>query len=288
MTSELKSDDIAPLLCRHPDTRRTKRSIFAQGGAAPPATLVLHGFGVPLSLSFRQHPISIFPFAFGTAMRTLLSLTSVAILFVSTCNQVSAEFINVVAATASNTESGSALATVDGSGFTADPLGSDLGSHVANIGTHWLGGPGTGTSSTILHSIYYQFDSVQTLENILFWNYNDGALLNRGVKRMFIYTSTDPTAYNNESHPDWSGPVLADIDNIAQGPGDSSLYGENFDVTDTEALIVRFRTFQTHGNVSNIGFAEARFLTTSAVPEPSSLLMVAAASLISVRSRRRR
>ena len=72
-------------------------------------------------------------------MRTVFTLLVLGFFLATTSAKVSAEFINVIAATASNTESGSALATVNGSGFTPGPLGSDLGSHIANIGTHWLG-----------------------------------------------------------------------------------------------------------------------------------------------------
>ena len=200
-----------------------------------------------------------------------------------------AGLIAVADAISSSVDSGSALATVDGSGLNDPVTDAHTG---ANIQQLVLNGTGTGPTDPNADPdpwVHYDLGATESVDSIRFWNYNATSLLSRSIRDLDVYGSTDGAAFGDDGHASWT--LIGSFTDLVLAPRASGgaltdPYGTNYDLTDSDIRYVRFDLVRTFG--SQPAFAEVQFFSVAAVPEPSSLLTVGCFFGLAVGRRRRR
>lgn len=200
---------------------------------------------------------------------TLILLASLAV-----SNVVQAALIIPDTATASSEFNSNYLAvnTINGSGM---PVGYDTASAHADYATnnHWT----TASGDVIGATIDWGFDTPTTLGQIFIWTHRSNIIAaNSGY---------EPTRFDLELFDDSNGSLLL-WENVALAPDTAFAQGFTFPTLIDDVSTVRFTVRETQLSTTNFtGLAEVAF---TAVPEPSSTLLLGAGfSLFLLTSRRR-
>ena len=197
-----------------------------------------------------------------------------------------ASLVTVVNATQSLEDNGSggAIATVNGAGLGPAGLGG-FGTHTGANAHSFLGLSAPPGGPFDFGWLHYDFGSSFSVDRIRLWNYNQQALLARGVRDIDIYVSNDSAAFGDESHSSWS--LYGSVDDLPQGPGDlfNAPYGTEYLFSAQAARFFRFDITDNWGNGVNTALGEVQFFGTP-VPEPASALLFATTIGICFRRRR--
>jgi len=185
---------------------------------------------------------------------------------------VKAEFIYVINATSSDMTDagGSSLSnTVNGAGLDSFPSFSAFHDAVVPDNS-WR-------ANEISGEVIFDFGSIFDVVGFSFWNAND-VNGDTGINGITITASTDGTTFNPISGAPTS---FAKVTTSPAGP-------EQFTFTSpVTAQYIRFQISSNHGGTAS-GFAEVAFNdnTIAAVPEPSSVLLVAGSLTLAASYRR--
>ncbi|HBO43623.1 MAG TPA: hypothetical protein DD670_06775 [Planctomycetaceae bacterium] len=131
----------------------------------------------------------------------------------------------------------------------------------------------SGTVSTELPYLIYDLQAAEILDRMLVWNRNAPNLQNGGVKDVTISVSSDGLNYTDL--PDTNGEA-AGTHTIPISPGGNAPYQAEFDLSGNTARYVKLLALNSHGG-TDWGIAEVRFY---AVPEPSTLLLLAGVAVV--------
>lgn len=130
-------------------------------------------------------------------------------------------------------------------------------------------------------TITFDLGSIQSLSNMLFWNYNETLpnrtdLLNRGIAKADILLSNDGSSFS----------LFASGVDFTMAPGNNTdEFAQNVSLIGATARYVQIQVISNYGNPEYTGISEVQFF---AIPEPSAALLVAAAPLATLLSSRRR
>lgn len=109
------------------------------------------------------------------------------------------------------------------------------------------------------------------------WNNNEPGWLHAGIKDLDILVSTDGITFSSLG-----------VSVLAQGPGANNVdYSEMLSFTPGSAFqYIKLDVLANHGAVEVVGLAEVKFYANE-VPEPASMLLLAAGSVLACSRRRR-
>lgn len=192
----------------------------------------------------------------GVAVLTIVLLLTIA-------PSVSADRITGVTAT-SNMGAGfgtSLINTVNGNGLSSLSLTAP---HAATVPTNsWVSSAGILTGQ-----ITFNFGGLNSVDSFSFWNQNGGGPgLNgiTGIRNVQVLFSTNGVDFTPLS----GGPSV-----FAQVPGTLNLPPQIFSFTAVNATHFRFNVLSNYGDLFNTGFAEVAFNNASAIPEPTTMLLL--------------
>jgi hypothetical protein len=151
--------------------------------------------------------------------------------------------------------------TVNGNGLSSLSL---TATHAATTPVNsWVSSQGVLTGQ-----ITFSLGGLFTVDSFSFWNQNGGgpgADGSTGIRNVQVLTSTDGTIFT---------PLAGGPTSFAQVTGIANLPPEVFSFTAISATHFRFVVLSNWGDTAETGFAEVGFNGVSAVPEPTSLLLL--------------
>lgn len=215
-----------------------------------------------------------------TRTKTLLAALATAGLLAGSAQ---AGLITGVTATSNSEEIGFgrlAIKAVDGTGMTSATT------HSNSASTMWMSEVGQATSTSSDVYLLIDLGAVYAVDSFTVWNYNEDASAGRdntrGVNAVVIEYGTSVTGSDIDS-----AATLAGVTNFARASPNrfNNFTGELFDPAGSfTARFIKINVDSNHGGNSNVvGLAEIQF---TAVPEPSSLSLLALGGLLVARRRR--
>jgi hypothetical protein len=173
-----------------------------------------------------------------------------------------------------------AVNTINGSGLsfalnTGDTIPGTYPTHSAVNNNIWHTAVGVLTP-TITFDLGASYD----VTGFHLWNFQqfDTTGVSRGIQTTNILGSSDGISFT----------TLISNQTFTQATGLSTYTGEDYSLSAANIRYVRFGVLSNYGDVNVTGLSEVRFLGTVAVPEPSSLAMLALGGLVMLWAVRRK
>jgi len=109
--------------------------------------------------------------------------------------------------------------------------------------------------------------SFAEVDDLILFNYQEGAIVDRGISSVTASYSDDGITYSGAESLSFAA---------TSGSG-NPIVGETISIAQTNIQYVKFTNLVNHGG-SLIGLAEVRFTGSSVIPEPASLVLVLVAA----------